>query len=205
MLLNCGAGEDFWESLGQQGDQTSQSSRKLTLEYSPEGLVLKRKLQYFGHLMQRADSWGKTRMLGKIQGRRRKGWQRMRWLDGISDSIEMSFSTLLEMVENRETWHAAVPVVAKSWTWLSMSEQQEHLHTEGGTGCFLWGMIFLYLPETWFLSPCSFPKIFPFSRYFLKHQSCTWNYEKQEVTMVNKICIDKRETNDYQVSHCFYL
>ena len=66
--------------------------------------------------MQRVDSLEKTLMLGGIGGRRRRGRQRMRWLDGISDSIEMSFSTLLEMVENRETWHAAVPVVAKSWT-----------------------------------------------------------------------------------------
>ena len=83
MLLNCGVEEDSGESLGQQGDPTSP-------EYSLEGLMLKLKLQYFGHLMQRTDSLEKTLMLGKIEGRRRRGRQRMRWLDGITDSMDMS-------------------------------------------------------------------------------------------------------------------
>ena len=110
--------KDSWESLGLQGDQTSQSYLGINPKYSLKGLLLKLKLQYFGHLVLRANSFEKTLMMGKIEGKRRSGYQRMRWLDSITDSMDMNLNKLREIAGDRGAWCGALHGAAKSRTQL---------------------------------------------------------------------------------------
>ena len=144
-----------WRRLLRVPWSVSRSNQSILKEISPgcslEGLMLKLKVQYFGDLMQRADSFEKTLMLGKIGGRRRRGWQSMRWLDGITDSMGMSLSELRELVMDREAWRAAVHGVAKSWTWLNDWTELNRLTCQVAPSVFHPG----YLVSPWTLSPCN--------------------------------------------------
>ena len=141
MLLNCGAREVPWTAR-----RSSQSILKeINPEYSLEGLMLKLNLQYFGHLMWKANSLEKPLMLGKIEGGKRKGWQRMRWLDGITDSIDMSWSKFQEM-KDRKSWHAAIHGVINSPPWLGDWTELNHCNRMAYIAS-----VECHLSDTWWL------------------------------------------------------